>query len=100
MINAWTKYKFIEKTESELAADEIVNNLSRKLWNDSGYNTAYLLGIINYLKMMASAMRDSDYYSKKDLIRLIASFKDDDNNPDEIKHFVDIILDEFKKKEN
>ena len=100
MMNEFMKYKFIKKSKSELASDEIVHNLSRKLWNDSGYNIVYLLGIINYLKGMATAMRDSDYYSKKDLMRLIASFKDDDDNPDEIKSLVDIILEELEEKEN
>lgn len=100
MINEFMKYKFIKKSKSELASDEIVNNLSMKLWKNSGYNIVYLLGIINYLKGMVTAMRDSDYYSKKDLMRLIASFKDDDDNPDEIKSLVDIILEELEEKEN
>lgn len=100
MINEFMKYKFIEKSKSELASDEIVNNLSRKLWNDSGYNIAYLLGIINYLKSMVINMRDFDSYSKKDLIRLIASFKDGDDYPDEIKSLVDIVLEELEGKEN
>lgn len=100
MANEFMKYKFIEKSKSELASDEIVNDLSRKLWNDSGYNIAYLLGIINYLKEMVIVMRDSDFYSKKDLMRLIASFKDGDDYPDEIKSLVDIVLEELKEKEN
>lgn len=100
MIDEFMKYKFIKKSKSELASDEIVNNLSRKLWNDSGYNIVYLLGIINYLKNMVTAMRDSDYYSKKDLMRLIASFKDGDDYPDEIKSLVDTILEELEVKEN
>lgn len=100
MANEFMKYKFIEKSKSELASDEIVNDLSRKLWNDSGYNIAYLLGIINYLKEMVIVMRDSDFYSKKDLMRLIASFKDGDDYPDGIKSLVDIVLEELKEKEN
>lgn len=100
MANEFMKYKFIEKSKSELASDEIVNDLCRKLWNDSGYNIAYLLGIINYLKEMVIVMRDSDFYSKKDLMRLIASFKDGDDYPDEIKSLVDIVLEELKEKEN
>lgn len=100
MIDEFMKYKFIKKSKSELASDEIVNNLSRKLWNDSGYNIVYLLGIINYLKNMVTAMRDSDYYSKKDLMRLIASFKDGDDYPDEIKSLVNTILEELEEKEN
>ena len=100
MTNEFMKYKLIEKSKSELASDEIVNDLFRKLWNDSGYNIAYLLGIINYLKEMVIVMRDSDFDSKKDLMRLIASFKDGDDYPDEIKSLVDIVLEELKEKEN
>lgn len=100
MLNEFNKYKFIKKSESELASDEIVNNLSRKLWNDSGYNVAYMLGVVNYLSAMAKQMRSSDYYSKKDLITLISSLKDGNETPDEIKKLVDIILEELKEKEN
>ena len=100
MLNEFMKYKYIKKSESELASDEIVNNLSRKLWNDSGYNVAYLLGIVNYLKAMATQMRSHDSYSKKDLMMCIASIKDGTEIPDEIKKLVDIVLEELKDKEN
>jgi hypothetical protein len=99
MIDELNKYRFIKKSASELASDEIVNNLSRKLWNDSGYNTAYMLGIVNYLSVMAKQMRSSDYYSKKDLIMLITSIKDGNETPDEIKKLVDIVLEELKEKD-
>ena len=65
MINEFMKYKFIEKTKSELASDEICNALSRKLWNDSGYNVVYMLGIVNYLSAMAKQMRSYDALTKK-----------------------------------
>ena len=100
MLNEFNKYKFIKKSESELASDEICNTLSRKLWNDSGYNVAYMLGVVNYLSAMAKQMRSSDYYSKKDLIMLITSIKDNNETPDEIKKLVDIVLEELKGKEN
>jgi hypothetical protein len=100
MLNEFNKYKFIKKSESELASDEIINNLSRKLWNDSGYNVAYMLGVVNYLSAMAKQMRSSDYYSKKDLIMLITAIKDGNETPDEIKKLVDIVLEELKEKEN
>lgn len=100
MLNEFMKYKFIEKSKSELASDEIVNNLSRKLWNDSGYNIAYMLGVVNYLSAMAKQMRSYDTYSKKDLIMLIASLKDGNDVPDEIKKLVDIVLEELRAKEN
>ncbi len=98
MLNEFNKYKFIKKSESELASDEIVNNLSRKLWNDSGYNVAYMLGVVNYLSAMAKQMRSSDALTKKDLVTLIAAIKDGNDTPDEIKKLVDIVLEELKDK--
>lgn len=100
MLNEFSKYKFIKKSESELASDEIVTNLSRKLWNDSGCNVAYMLGVVNYLSAMARQMSNYDTYSKKDLITLIAAIKDGDGTPDEIKKLIDIVLEELKEKEN
>lgn len=100
MLNEFNKYKFIKKSESELASDEIINNLSRKLWNDSGYNVAYMLGVVNYLSAMAKQMRDYDALTKKDLVTLIAAIKDGNETPEEIKKLVDIVLEELKDKEN
>lgn len=100
MLNEFNKYKFIKKSESELASDEIINSISQKLWNDSGYNVVYILGIVNYLSAMARQMSNYDTYSKKDLITLIAAIKDGDSTPDEIKKLVDIVLKELNEKEN
>ena len=100
MINKFMKYKYIKKSESELASDEIVNNLSRKLWNDSGYNVAYMLGVVNYLSALAKQMRSYDTLSKSDLIRCIELLKDGNETPDEIKKLVDIVLEELKEKES
>lgn len=100
MLNEFDKYKFIKKSKSELASDEIINRISQKLWDDSGYNVVYMLGVINYLSAMAKQMRSYDTYSKKDLITLIASIKNGNETPDEIKKFVDIVLEELNKKEN
>lgn len=100
MLNEFDKYKFIKKSKSELASDEIINRISQKLWDDSGYNVVYMLGVINYLSEMAKQMRSYDTYSKKDLITLIASIKNGNETPDEIKKFVDIVLEELDKKES
>jgi hypothetical protein len=99
MINEFNKYKFIKKSESELATDEIINTLSRKLWNDSGYNVAYMLGVVNYLSALAKQMRSYDTLSKTDLIRCIEYIKEGNETPDEIKRLVDIVLEELKEKE-
>ena len=100
MLNEFMKYKFIKKSESELASDKIINDLSRKLWNDSGYNIAYMLGIVNYLSAMAKQMRSNEAFTKKDLVMLISSIKDGNETPNEIKKLVDIVLEELKEKEN
>jgi hypothetical protein len=100
MLNEFNKYKFIKKSKSELASDEIMNNLSRKLWNDSGYNVAYMLGVVNYLSAMAKQMRKYDALTKNDLVTCIAAIKDGNDTPDEIKKLVDIVLEELKEKEN
>ena len=100
MLNEFDKYKFIKKSKSELASDEIINRISQKLWDDSGYNVVYMLGVINYLSAMAKQMRSYDTYSKKDLITLIVSIKNGNETPDEIKKFVDIVLEELNKKDD
>ena len=100
MLNEFDKYKFIKKSKSELASDEIINRISQKLWDDSGYNVVYMLGVINYLSAMAKQMRSYDTYSKKDLITLIASIKNGNETPDEIKNLVDIVLEELNKKDD
>lgn len=100
MLNEFNKYKFLKKSESELASDEIINNLSSKLWKDSGYHIAYMLGVVNYLSALAKQMRSYDALSKKDLMRCIEILKDGNETPDEIKSLVDIVLEELKGKEN
>ena len=100
MINDINKYKFIKKSESELASEEIVNKLSNKLWKDSGYHIAYMLGVVNYLSGLAKQMRSCDTLSKKDLTRCIELLKEGNETPDEIKNLVDIVLKELKDKEN
>ena len=98
MLNEFIKYQYIEKSESELASDEIINSLSRKLWKDSGYNIAYMLGAVNYLVAIAKRMRNDDVLTKEYIIKCISSIKDGNEIPDEIKKLVDIVLKEFKEK--
>lgn len=100
MLNEFMKYKYIKKSESEFASDEIINNLSSKLWKDSDYNVAYMLGVVNYLNAMVKQMRSSDALTKKDLVTCIAAIKDGNETPGEIKKLVDIVLGELNDKEN
>ncbi len=95
MLDEFNKYKFIKKSKSELAADEIVQNISRKIWNDQGYNDIYRLGAIIMLKMMIETLRHSDSYTKKDLLMVLVSQKNYDDISDDIKNLIDSILEEF-----
>ena len=99
MLDEFNKYKFIKKSKSELAADEIVQNISRKLWNDQGYNDIYRLGAILILKTMIESLWQSDSYTKKDLLMILASQKNYDDISDDIKSLIDNILEEFDHKE-
>jgi hypothetical protein len=100
MPDEFNKYKFIKKSKSELAADEIVQNISRKLWNGQGYNDIYRLGAIIMLKMMIETLRPSDSYTKKDLLMVLASQKNYDDISDDIKNLIDSILEEFDSKDS
>jgi hypothetical protein len=95
MLDEFNKYKFIKKSKSELAADEIVQNISRKLWNDQGYNEIYRLGAIMVLKAMIEGLRHSDAYTKKDLLMFLVSQKNYNDTSDDIKNLIDTILEEF-----
>ena len=100
MLDEFNKYKFIKKSKSELAADEIIQNISRKLWNDQGYNDIYRLGAIMVLKAMIEGCRHSDAYTKKDLLMVLASQKNYDDTSDDIKNLIDSILEEFDSKDS
>ena len=84
------------KKKSESESDRIIHNL---LWNN-GYGTVYYLGMIHQLASMAKVMRESTRLTKKDILMLIASYKENKDVPNEIKELIDIILDEFDYKEN
>lgn len=100
MLDKLHEYKFIKKSKSELAADNIVNNIYRKWWDDQGYVTIYYLGAVSQLKSMVANMRDATSFTKKDLLMIIAKMKDYPESPDEIKTLIDNILEEFEYEEN
>lgn len=96
MIEQLNKYKFIEKTKSELEADKIVNDLTNKLWKDAGYMTIYNLGALSQLKTLAQALRKYDHIDRDTILKLISSYKDSEG----VSYLVDMILEEFDYKEN
>lgn len=100
MLNEFNKYKYIKKSKSEMATDEILNNIYRKMWDNRGYQSVYYLGAINQLKVMIQGMMDDYSFTKKDLLAILASQKKCSDAPDEIKSLIDDILEEFESKEN
>lgn len=93
------KYKYTNKSKYELETDRLTDNVTRKLWNDNGYFTIYYLGAINQLRVIAEALGQYGSINQDDILMLINSFKTNDDAPDEIKHLVDMILDEYDYKE-
>ena len=99
MLDELYKYNFTKKSKSDLASDAILNNIYHKMWDDRGYTTGYYLGVVNQLKSMIKGMRDDHTFSQKDLLMLLASSKNYDETPDEIKSLIDDILEECNYKE-
>lgn len=100
MLEELKKYKYIKKSNSELETDKLVDNITHKLWVDSGYNTILYLGAVNQLKIIAESLRNYGSLGRNEILMLISSYKTNDDVPDEIKNLVDMILDEFDYKEN
>jgi hypothetical protein len=96
MLDELRHYHYFKKSDSELAADEILNNIARKLWDEKGYNIVYLLGAVQQLKTLLSSGKDS--FTKKELMVVLASTKKCDDVPDEIKSLIDKIAEEFEEK--
>ena len=97
MLDELRHYHYFKKSNSELAADEILNNIARKLWDDKGYNLVYLLGSVQQLKTLLSSGKDS--FTKKELLMVLAATKNLEGAPDEIKSLIDKIVEEFEDKE-
>lgn len=100
MPDTLNKYKILKKTKSEITADEIVQNIHNKLWNESGYTTIYRLGSIIQLKAMVENIKYCGSYTKEDLLKIISLNKKYDDVSDEIQTLIDNILEEFEYEEN
>lgn len=93
------KFKLTEKSKSEITRDEIINNITNKLWIQSDYYTAFYLGILDILKAFAKTFKEPRLMSRKDFLDIMNTYKTCDV-PDEIKNLIDTILEEFNYKEN
>ena len=95
MIDDLNKYKFIKKSKSVLAAEEIAQGVYHKLWSDFGFNDIYWLGAIMQTKAMIESLRDGRSYDKRDLLMIIAMAKDYEDVSSKVKDLIDVILEEF-----
>ena len=96
MLKELNKYKYIEKSKSELEADKILNNIQTKWMKDNGYETIYRLGAILQLKCIAQVLRKDDVLDKNDILSIIKTYKEHDD----VSDLVNLILEEFDYKEN
>ena len=94
------KFKHIEKTKSEIATDEIIDGIMKKLWMQSDYATIFYFGIVANLKQFAKAFKEPCVTTREDCLKIMGTYKTDNNVPDKIKDLIDTIFEEFDYKEN
>lgn len=94
------KYHYFRNSPSESKQQQIVTNISNKLWDNCGHLTAYYLGGVLQLKHIAQGLGDEDFLNKKDILALMMDYKKSTDVPNEIKELADILLEEFDYKEN
>lgn len=94
------KFKHIEKSKSEIITDEIVYGIMNKLWTQSDYATAFHLGVIANLKQFAKAFKEPCVITREDCLKIMGTYKTDNNVSDKIKDLIDTIFEEFDYKES
>lgn len=96
MLNKFMKYKFTEKSKSELETDRILAGIQNKWFQGLGYETIYRLGCIQELKILAQFLGKIKSIDQNDVLAMIALFKDHED----VSDLVSMILEEFDYKEN
>lgn len=92
------RFEIKRKSDIQIVTDELMNSITKHLWEQNGYMNVYYLGIIQYLKTLADALGESHYLSRRELLDIINSFNDCDGVTDEVKKLIRTILDEFNYK--
>lgn len=90
------KYKYTEKSKSELEADKIVNNITKKLWDDAGYMTMYNLGAVMQLHCLAQGVKKYGPINLDAVLAVINTYKEHEG----VSDLANMILEEFDYKEN
>ncbi len=98
MINNFDE-RYMNMSKSDIMSQDITNNITKKLWEQSDYGTMFYLGVISSLKSLAIACKNNCYIDREACLNMISLYKQY-NVPDEIKELIDTIFEEFDYKEN
>ena len=85
------RFEIKRKSDIQIATDELMNSITKHLWEQNGYMNVYYMGIIQYLKTLADALGESHYLSRRELLDIINSFNDCDGVTDEVKKLIKTI---------
>lgn len=96
MIEELRKYRFVEKSKSEIEADRILTDIQNKWFVGLGYETVYKLGAIHELKTIAKTLDKYNTIDQNTVLTALATFK----KSEDVADLVSMILEEFKYKEN
>lgn len=89
-----SRYKFIKKSNVQIAYEDIVNNVSKRLWESNGYMDIYYAAIVNYLYELSKSLGSKHYFTKDDLLMIINEFHKGKDTPEEVKKLCKTILNE------
>lgn len=94
-------YDIKKKTEVQISFDDVMNNISKKLWESCGLMNVYYMAIVRYLYELSKTLGDKHYLTKDDLLMIIDSFRKSEDTPEEVKELCKTILKEsnYNKKE-
>ena len=64
-------YDIKKKTEVQISFDDVMNNISKKLWESCGLMNVYYMAIVQYLYELSKTLGDKHYLTKDDLLIII-----------------------------
>lgn len=93
-------YNIERKTDVQISYENVMNSVSKRLWESCGHMTVYYMAITNYLYELSKTLDDKHYLVKDDLLMIIDSFRKGDDTPKEVKELCETMLKEsnYNKK--
>ena len=83
-------YKIIKKDDKDIAQDKILNDIFKM----SGMNKIYLLGFVNAVDTILTAMKPKFSYEKKDILEFLREMGKDDGFND-VKEICNCIIKKY-----